>query len=143
MAWRVEWTGGTTDGLAPVGWRRFDLFNDVRAFALEVLRSDPRLDLRIVLVGCFEGAEVDMEAVAPSVATLTTWSAATALPDHCRNAGAARSASREATRSEAMESLRAVLDHLLESGGISRVEAARVFATLAAAMIRSASAAAA
>lgn len=142
MAWRVEWTGGTGEGSPPVGWIRFDDRDHARSFALETLRRDADADLRIVWIEVVEGAEVDADSVAPSVATLITWAVGETLPRPSRHARAARHASREDVRREAIEGLRTVLDHVVDCGELSRGEAARIVAMLAAAMIRSASAAA-
>jgi len=137
VAWRLEWTGGKAKGAAPVGWQCFETSESARTAALEALRHDPGIDLNVVLVASVDGVGVDVGSVSPSVATLMTWAAGTDLPAPSRHAPAARRVAEAETRFEAAGRLREVLDHVVETGDLSRIGAARVMAALEAEMIRS------
>lgn len=137
MAWRIEWTGGTAEGVAPVGWRRCAGFDEAKACALGASKADGGIDLRVVLLATVDESDVDVDAVFPSVATLITWSKGSDLPAPSRHALAARQDSGEHCRLATAAGLRRVLDHAVEAGTLSRIGAARVVAALETEMIRS------
>jgi hypothetical protein len=126
--------------VAPVGWESFDGLDQARTRALSIMERDSGVDLRVVLVERPVGEDIDVEAVVPSVASLKVWCAGAALPGRSRHGPVVRRAGRQEAACEAVSGMRVILDQLVERGEVSRGDAARLVAALAAAIMRSASA---